>query len=140
MATRGFSQPDIELLTFENHTECRCMLKSSLASNIEAYRIDSSPLPNDEPRRLINSQNSVRRVHAYVPERTTTTEAILTTTSESTVNCRCPNHFTQINRNECKCDCPIGQSRSTDMCIKLKTGIEHFSIKERRQVYKIHST
>lgn len=111
------------------------MLKSSLASNSEAYRIDSSPLPNDEPRRLINSPNSVRRVQAIVPERTTT-EAILTTTSESTVNCRCPNHFTQINRNECKCDCPVGQSRSTDMCIKLKTGIEHFSIIERRQVFK----
>lgn len=135
MATRGFSQPDIELLTFENHTECRCVLKSSLASNTEAYRIESSPLLNDEPRRLINSQNPVRRVQAIVPERTTT-EVIITTTSESAVNCRCPNHFTQINRSECKCDCPIGQSRSTDMCNKLKTGIEHFSIIERRQVYK----
>lgn len=137
MATRGVSQPEIELLTFENHTECRCVLKSSLSSNSDAYRIENSPLPNDEPpRRLNNNQDSVRRVvTASVPERTTT-ELIITTTTESTVNCRCPNHFTQINRSECKCDCPIGQSRSTDMCIKLKTGIEHFSIIERRQVHK----
>lgn len=134
MATRGIGQPDIELITFENHTECRCVLKSSLSSNSEAYRIESSPLPNDEPtRRLSQNQDPARRLPVSVPERTTT-ENIITSTTESAINCRCPNHFTRINGNVCKCDCPIGQSRSTDMCIKLKTGIEHFSIIERRQV------
>lgn len=130
MITRGVA-PEIELKTFENHTDCRCVLKSSLSSIFS-----SSLLPNDEPvRRLSKNENSVRKVAVSIPELTTTENVLTSTTESATVNCRCPNNFSQINRSECKCDCPIEQSRSNEVCTKLKTGIEHFSITERRQVF-----
>lgn len=123
-------------MTFENHTECRCISKSLLSST----RIESSPLPNDEPAyRLNKNLDPPRSVLAavnpvIVSDQQTTTETTLTTSTESAPNCRCPNNFTQINGSECKCDCTETPRPSMDICIKLKTGLEHFSIIERRQV------
>lgn len=131
--------PEIELLTFENHTACQCILKS------EVYHTETISLPNDEPARR-NGKNSdpVRRVPAAVAaaismsEQRTAIDTNITTTSESSSpNCRCPNHFARLNGSDCKCDCPTRPSRAMDMCIKLKTGSEHFSIVERRQVQLI---
>lgn len=50
---------------------------------------------------------------------------VATTTTERT-----PNDFVGVSEPQCKCDC---QSKQTnDLCIKLKLGIESFSIDERK--------
>lgn len=49
-----------------------------------------------------------------------------------TNRCRCPNHFINVHGSQCKCDCASKQAN--DICNKLKTGLEHFSIAERRLV------
>ncbi|XP_055298631.1 GATA zinc finger domain-containing protein 14-like [Sitodiplosis mosellana] len=44
--------------------------------------------------------------------------------------CRCPSYFTNVHRSQCKCDCT--SNKVNDICNKLKAGLEHFSILERR--------
>lgn len=114
--TNGHSRANIEVMTFENHTECHCVLKSLVNSNNEASKVD---LANDEPAQQI------RVVERF--------NSVVTTTTQEPVRCRCPNHFNRTNDYLCKCDCPMKQSQN-DICFKLKTGLEHFSISERRQV------
>lgn len=81
----------VEFMTFENHTECKCVRRSQ--NNVN----------NDEP---------------------VTMEAITNN------RCRCPNHFVNVPGAQCKCDC--SSAHSNDVCHKLKTGLEHFSIDERK--------
>lgn len=118
--TKGIRRLDIELMTFDNHTECQCVLKSS---NNEASRMESSLLPNDEPAARVEATGRFNI-------------GISTTTTEQPIRCSCPNHFMRTNGYQCKCDCPAKQTKtqSIDMCNRLKTGLEHFSIIERRRV------
>lgn len=128
--TKGIRRLDIELLPFDNHTECHCVLKSSIN---EASRMESSPLPNDEPAARVEPTG---RFNIGISTTTTTTE--------TPIRCSCPNHFMRTSGSQCKCDCPVKQTKSQtiDMCNRLKTGLEHFSIIERRRVsieLRIHS-
>lgn len=105
----------IEWMTFENHTECECIQKSSLHSNGGDSRPTMLPVVlNDGPASKLITASDV------------------TSTTEMTQRCQCPKYFTQINGFPCKCDCTA--KKTDDMCIKLKTGAEHFSIIERRRV------
>lgn len=117
MTTRGVTE--IELITFENHTDCQCMLKGSVYSSTEPTRIDGIQLANDDPA-----------PRAGIVARFNT--APITTTTETPARCRCPNHFTPMNGYQCKCDCSAKSSPTIDMCNRLRTGLEHFSIIERR--------
>ncbi|XP_031627123.1 LIM domain-containing protein A-like [Contarinia nasturtii] len=48
-----------------------------------------------------------------------------------TNRCRCPNLFTNVlGSHQCKCDCT--SHLANDICNKLKRGLEHFSITERK--------
>lgn len=81
----------VEFVTFENHTECKCVRRAQTNVN------------NDEPV----------TVQTIVNDR-----------------CRCPKHFENGPGAQCKCDCL--SANLNDVCHKLKAGLEHFSIVERK--------